>query len=104
MRIRHMAAAGTAAAALTLGIALPASASDAQPSAGRSHTVAAHHPAGLGGSEGRADAFAAPAHLPSRRPRTYLRGARALTGTWDHFPLQSDAGPYGRPRAWALTS
>ncbi|MGW1793645.1 peptidase inhibitor family I36 protein [Streptomyces tubercidicus] len=48
MRIRHIAAAGTAAAALTLGVALPASASDAQPSVERSHTVAAHHTAGLG--------------------------------------------------------
>ncbi|MFI1161734.1 peptidase inhibitor family I36 protein [Streptomyces sioyaensis] len=48
MRIRHMAAAGTAAAALMLGVALPASASDAQPSAGRSHAVAAHHTTDLG--------------------------------------------------------
>ncbi|MGW8556624.1 peptidase inhibitor family I36 protein [Streptomyces tubercidicus] len=42
MRIRHMAAAGTAAAALTLGVALPASAGNAQQSAGRSTAVAAH--------------------------------------------------------------
>ncbi|MFE1175938.1 hypothetical protein [Streptomyces sp. NPDC058773] len=48
MRIRHMAAAGAATVTLTLGIALPASASDAQPSTGRSHAVAAHHTAGLG--------------------------------------------------------
>ncbi|MGW3008013.1 peptidase inhibitor family I36 protein [Streptomyces sp. NPDC001219] len=41
MRIRHIAIAGTAAAALTLGVALPAFAGDTQPSAGRSHTVAA---------------------------------------------------------------
>ncbi|QIK04757.1 hypothetical protein G7Z12_00350 [Streptomyces sp. ID38640] len=48
MRIRHMVAAGAAAAALTLGVALPASAGNAQPSTGRSHAVAAHHTAGLG--------------------------------------------------------
>lgn len=43
MRIRHMAAAGAATAALTLGVALPASADNTQPSTGRSHAVAAHH-------------------------------------------------------------
>ncbi|MEV6568915.1 peptidase inhibitor family I36 protein [Streptomyces kronopolitis] len=48
MRMRHIAAAGIATAALTLGAALPASASDAQPSAGRSHAVTAHHTAGFG--------------------------------------------------------
>ncbi|WP_405412341.1 beta/gamma crystallin-related protein [Streptomyces decoyicus] len=48
MRIRHIAAAGAATAALTLGVALPASASDAQPSAGRSHAVAAHDVSDLG--------------------------------------------------------
>ncbi|WP_432002695.1 peptidase inhibitor family I36 protein [Streptomyces sioyaensis] len=47
MRMRLMAAAG-AAAALSLGAALPAFASDAQPSAGQSHAVAAHHTADLG--------------------------------------------------------
>jgi hypothetical protein len=48
MRIRLIAAAGAAATALALGAALPASANNAQPSAGRSHAVAAHHTAGLG--------------------------------------------------------
>ncbi|MCL7491518.1 MULTISPECIES: peptidase inhibitor family I36 protein [Streptomyces] len=48
MRIRHIAAAGAVAAALTLGVTLPASAGDAQPSAGRSPVVAAHHAADLG--------------------------------------------------------
>ncbi|MEU9482398.1 peptidase inhibitor family I36 protein [Streptomyces decoyicus] len=48
MRIRHIAAAGAAAAALTLGAALPAFAGDTQPSAGRSHTVAAHDASDLG--------------------------------------------------------
>ncbi|MFJ9468245.1 hypothetical protein [Streptomyces caniferus] len=48
MRIRLIAAAGAAATALALGAALPASASDAQPPAGRSHAVTAHHTAGLG--------------------------------------------------------
>lgn len=44
MRIRHIAVAGTAAAALTLGAALPAFAGDAEPSP----AVAAHHTADLG--------------------------------------------------------
>ncbi|MEW1750958.1 peptidase inhibitor family I36 protein [Streptomyces angustmyceticus] len=48
MRIRLIAAVGAAATALTLGAALPASASNAQPSAGGSHAVAAHHTADLG--------------------------------------------------------
>ncbi|GFE19531.1 hypothetical protein Sgleb_75780 [Streptomyces glebosus] len=48
MGIRHMAAAGAAAAALTLGVALPASASDTQPSAGRSHAASAHRTVSLG--------------------------------------------------------
>ncbi|MGA5267120.1 peptidase inhibitor family I36 protein [Streptomyces lydicamycinicus] len=42
MRIRHIAIAGTAAAALTLGAALPAFAGDTQPPAKPSHTAAAH--------------------------------------------------------------
>ncbi|MET8021560.1 peptidase inhibitor family I36 protein [Streptomyces decoyicus] len=48
MRIRHIAVAGAAAAALTLGVALPAFAGDTQPSAGRSHAVAAHDASDLG--------------------------------------------------------
>ncbi|MFE1171896.1 peptidase inhibitor family I36 protein [Streptomyces sp. NPDC058773] len=39
---------GAAVAALTLGVALPASAIEAQPSAAPSHAVVAHHTADLG--------------------------------------------------------
>ncbi|WP_432142525.1 peptidase inhibitor family I36 protein [Streptomyces sp. bgisy084] len=48
MRIRHIAAASTAAAALTLGVALPAFAGDTQTPAEQSHTVAAHDTSDLG--------------------------------------------------------
>ncbi|MEU8679941.1 hypothetical protein [Streptomyces sp. NPDC048611] len=48
MRIRHIAIAGTAAAALTLGVALPAFAGDTQPSVERSHTVSAQDASDFG--------------------------------------------------------
>ncbi|MGI5260782.1 peptidase inhibitor family I36 protein [Streptomyces angustmyceticus] len=48
MRMRHIVAVGAAATALSLGAALPAFAGDAQPSAERSRTAAAHDATDLG--------------------------------------------------------
>ncbi|WP_260635328.1 peptidase inhibitor family I36 protein [Streptomyces angustmyceticus] len=48
MRMRHIVAVGAAATALSLGAALPAFAGDAQPSAERSRTAAAHDASDLG--------------------------------------------------------
>ncbi|MFJ9468243.1 beta/gamma crystallin-related protein [Streptomyces caniferus] len=80
MRIRHLAAAGTAAAALTLGAALPASANDSPAAAGplktdRTKVKVFEHPA----FQGRYTAFT------RKMPNLPAHG-------WDHIGSARNAG------------